>query len=189
VTTQPDTDAPPTDLSMIPHTCMNEDMDEARCPRCGMEDSDAPLEGRPTTEAACLKCGHDVDHTTECPGGCPMCARYPSHPPRSLDEELSRIESTYPTSEGRPTTPQTEAGRELLDASDVLLMMSGDEIIGLNEGELELHILAIEREAAAGALPSVPLEEREDFKVGFHRGVRVGYLRGKRAALPEASEQ
>jgi hypothetical protein len=44
-------------------------------------------------------------------------------------------------------------------------------------------------ERCTHALPSVPLEEREDFKVGFHRGVRVGYLRGKRAAPPEASER
>jgi hypothetical protein len=46
-----------------------------------------------------------------------------------------------------PAAPTTQAGRELLDAPDVLLMMSGDEIIGLNEGELELQIAAIEAEA------------------------------------------
>ena len=49
--------------------------------------------------------------------------------------------------------PRTEAGRALLDAPDVLLMQSDAETIGLNEGELELHILAIEAEAAQGAAP------------------------------------
>jgi hypothetical protein len=48
-----------------------------------------------------------------------------------------------------PEQPTTEASRALLDAPDVLLMISGDEIIGLNEGELELQLAAIEAEARA----------------------------------------
>jgi hypothetical protein len=108
----------------------------------------APQEGRPTTEAACPKCGHDVDHTTECPGGCPMCARYPSHPPRSLDEELTRIESTYPPSEGRPTTPQTEAGPAYVRARQFYNERN------LPQPYYDLLDEAV-REAAAGALPSV----------------------------------
>jgi hypothetical protein len=55
-------------------------------------------------------------------------------------------------------TPRTEAGRALLDASDVLLMMSDDEIIGLNEGELELQIVAIEREASDTSPPTEGLD-------------------------------
>jgi hypothetical protein len=44
--------------------------------------------------------------------------------------------------EGRPTTPQTEAGRRLLSGPAMRRALLSD-------------ILAIEREAAAGALPSV----------------------------------
>ena len=38
----------------------------------------------PRTEAACPTCGHDVDHTTACPDGCPMC------PPTAV-ERLRRL--------------------------------------------------------------------------------------------------
>jgi hypothetical protein len=80
--------------------------------------------------------------------------------------------------EGRPTTPQTEAP----------ICVCGKPL-ALSHISWDANYSPHTPEAAAGALPSVPLEEREDFKVGFHRGVRVGYLRGKRAAPPEASER
>jgi hypothetical protein len=44
-----------------------------------------------------------------------------------------------------PTTPHTEAGRDLLTVHGWIF----------DPGHLERYILAIEREAAAGALPSV----------------------------------
>jgi hypothetical protein len=46
------------------------------------------------------------------------------------------------------TTPRTAEGQALMDAPAVLLMMDGEGIIGINEGELELWILAIEAGAA-----------------------------------------
>jgi hypothetical protein len=114
-------------------------------------------------------------------------------------EVLDLFASDYSApQEGRPTTPQTEApefwfaqgplihGRDRggIDIGPLI----GEARTDASARSLVEHHNAMVR-AAAGALPSVPLEEREDFKVGFHRGVRVGYLRGKRAAPPEASER
>jgi hypothetical protein len=169
----------------------------------------APQEGRPTTEAACPKCGHDVDHTTECPGGCPMCARYPSHPPRSLDEELTRIESTYPPSEGRPTTPQTEAGRpttlreKVRQELDAIRSagLSYDGIVADFDHAMEQERAAVERrysqiaaeyidasEAAAGALPSVEalaeaLDAEMPVNLGPHEKFAAGVRRGMYRSL------
>jgi hypothetical protein len=166
--------------------------------------SDAPQEGRPTTEAACPKCGHDVDHTTECPGGCPMCARYPGHPPRSLDEELTRIESTYPPSEGRPTTPQTEAGLARRVHKRLYPHSTDEDFRIMDPGSrdrLDRTIQATLAEAAAGALPSVEVAARKVYhgRIGYENphdpdilalGVALYPHRARLAAAPpEASER
>jgi hypothetical protein len=57
-----------------------------------------------------------------------------------------------------PAAPTTPTGRDLLAAPDVLLMMSGDEVIGLNEGELELQVLAIEAEARSTPAEALDVE-------------------------------
>lgn len=75
-----------------------------------------------------------------------------------------------------PSEPRTEAGRALLDAPDVLLMMSGDEIVGLNEGELELQLAAIEREAIEGAA-SPPDSTRFDYDALTLRRIPTVYER------------
>lgn len=54
------------------------------------------------------------------------------------------------------TEPTTEAGRRLCDDPSVVLMMDGSgDIVGLNEGELELQVAAIEAESELRALDRV----------------------------------
>ncbi len=80
-----------------------------------------------------------------------------------------------------PQTPATEAGRRLLDAPDVLLMMNGGDIIGLNEGELELQIIAIEAEARA--------ESSAYLVVDALTNAEKAYKEGRADALREAAEE
>ena len=49
----------------------------------------------PATEAACPECSHNVDHTTPCPSGCPMCA---DASPTALDRFVKWMEDNghYP---------------------------------------------------------------------------------------------
>jgi hypothetical protein len=192
VTTQPDTDAPPTVNCCHAAICICTDGLHDRC--CGERrreylPSDAPQEGRHP----------DVKRLASWLRG-----SYGHAFPRvdweaDAAEVLDLFASDYSApQEGRPTTPQTEApefwfaqgplihGRDRggIDIGPLI----GEARTDASARSLVEHHNAMVR-AAAGALPSVPLEEREDFKVGFHRGVRVGYLRGKRAAPPEASER
>jgi hypothetical protein len=95
-----------------------------------------------------------------------------------------------------PDEPATEAGRALLG-------MIHDEIDSTTFSEQEVcdHILAIEREAAAGALPSVVVDLLRDVEREFvpiygpsESGTRVDLATAFRewlalAAPPEASER
>jgi hypothetical protein len=99
--------------------------------------------------------------------------------------------------EGRPTTPQTEAGRTVLD------MLESDSARPFDRDVWATNILDIEREAAAGALPSVDgallaqywfedwsgerFSNLDDQRLWIERGRRVAARLA--AAPPEASER
>jgi hypothetical protein len=96
---------------------------------------------------------------------------------------LCKCHSDVPQ-EGRPTTPQTEAGRALLSGPAMRRALLSD-------------VLAIEREAAAGALPSVERLAQALHGVMCSEGLlsRSDHEHAERiltrlaAAPPEASER
>jgi hypothetical protein len=205
VTTQPDTDAPPT------HTpgCSLSTAEASGHNRCGCWcHAGPPFRYMPDEVAAVLRpdlgrchretCEHGhVDHRPR--NACRWCdckAFVPSDAPQEGRPTACQVRPTGQEwrepcgrpmpcpahSEGRPTTPQTEAGRTILD------MLESDSARPFDRDVWATNIIDIEREAAAGALPSVEalaeaLDAEMPVNLGPHEKFAAGVRRGMYRSL------